>query len=265
MRYVILLLCAVLTIGVLLWGIAPRVFSYGTKDASFHTPQVFELIDSPEETLERQPPFSRGEQFVYTLNYKSLPLGSSTLTFEGERDLHGTPAYFITFTTQMPTIKDAEHIYADKETFLPLQVNRHIQKIAQFPTDITEQYDQDEFKVTIKKEGKFLSKTFTIKKETPIHNAILLTYYYRTLDPIDKDHVYHIALPTTEFKVSYEGTQEISTGIGTQEAHVFSSVPSRFKVWLSADDKRVPLRIENEGAMGYSLVLDSIVEETPAP
>lgn len=217
-----------------------------------------------EEPAGGAVPFTRGEQFTYTVNYKSLPLGTSVLTFNGEKELEGHPAYEVSFVTNMPTIKDSELIYADTKSFLPLRVTRHIEKVANFPTHIVETYNQKKFNVTIKKEGKFLSKTFTIRKEMPIHNAILLTYYYRTLDPIEADHSMEVSLPTARFQITYEGTEEIRTGIGTYQAHVFSSIPPKFKVWLSTDARRIPLKIENAGTMtGYSLILSSMESPTP--
>ncbi len=243
--------------------LAANVPSAETETAPAKTLQekVPEILQEPHSSPT---PFTRGEQFTYAVHYKSLRLGTSVLTFNGEKKLRGQPAYEVSFVTNMPTIKDSELIYADTENFLPLKVTRHIEKVANFPTHIVETYNQDTFNVTIKKKGKFLSKTFTIKKDMPIHNAILLTYYYRTVNPIEEDHTLDVTLPTARFQITYEGTEDVRTGLGTQQAHVFSSIPAKFKVWLSTDERRVPLKIENAGAMtGYSLILDSIDTVTP--
>ena len=136
MRYFYLSFCILIVLVILILGITPSGVASGKKESSPLETTLFEFLDTPADK-EVSLPFTQGEQFIYTVNYKSLPLGNSTLTFKGERELDGAPAYFITFVTDMPTVKDAEGIYADKETFLPLQVNRYIQKMAQFPTEIT--------------------------------------------------------------------------------------------------------------------------------
>ena len=203
-------------------------------------------------------PFSKEEQLTYDVYYKKLKVGKSVLTFHGEEEINGKKTYHITFYTKVPGLQDIEEIYADQQTFLPLKVSRQIDQIGSFRTRITEEYDQEAFVVIIKKQGKFFSKEFTIEKKAPIHNAILLPYYYRTKPVVTGDEKFKVTLPTADFDVVFKGKETISTYLGEYSAHVFSSIPAKFSFWLSADKRRVPLKIKSLTIQGYSLKIRSI-------
>jgi len=203
-------------------------------------------------------PFKNGERFTYEVRYNEIKVGRSTLTFNGEKDLDGQKVYHITFFTKIPSLKDTEEIYADKKTFLPIEVHRRIKKKIGFSDTRIEKYDQENFRVDISSNSKLRSRTFSIERDSPIHNAILLAYYYRLKEVFDKNEKVRINLPTTEFEVMFKGIEMLKTPLGEYSAYVFTSDPPKFKLWLSADEKRIPLKIENPGTLGYSLVIKSI-------
>lgn len=203
-------------------------------------------------------PFSKGEKFIYDVRYKGLKVGSSVLTFHGEKDLGAKKAYHITFSTNIPSLKDTEELYADKDTFLPIEVHRTLKKRLGFGDRIKEVYDQENFRVDISSKSKLRKKNFSIQKDSPIHNAILLAYYYRTQDTFNKGDKFDISLPTFDFEVTFNGIEEIKTPLGKFQAYAFTSDPPKFRLWLSADEKRIPLKIHNPSVLGYSLVIKSI-------
>lgn len=203
-------------------------------------------------------PFSKGERLTYEVRYKGLKVGESILTFHGEEVMDNKRVYHITFFTKLPAVKDIEELYAQKSSFLPLEVHRTIKKVETFTERIKEKYDQKDFRVDIKKRARFFSQKFSIKKDSPIHNAILLTYYYRTREAFNQNEKFKVNLPTAEFELMFEGIESVKTPLGEYHAYVFSGRPSGFKFWLSADDKRIPLKIKNPSTLGYSLVIKSI-------
>jgi hypothetical protein len=203
-------------------------------------------------------PFKKGEKITFDVKYKNIKTGSSTLTFNGIKVLNGREVYSADFVTQLPAMTDREELYADKITFLPVEVHREIKKIKAFTTEMTEKYDQEAFRVDIIKKSTFLTKKLSIQKDAPIHNAILLTYFFRMKERFDKDETLRVTFPTAEFTIGFEGEETISTPLGEHTAYVFNSDPSKFKFWLSADEQRTPLKIENPGALGYSLVIRSV-------
>lgn len=214
-----------------------------------------EAVNAEDEDLPL--PFKKGERLIYDLKYKMVKIGKSVLTFQGEEVLGNKEVYHITFFTKIPGLKDIEELYAEKNTFLPLEVHRTIKKAMLFTERIREEYAPEDFRVDIEKKS-FFSKTFSIKKDSPIHNAILLIYYYRTREDFNQNEKSKVNLPTAEFELTFKGIETIKTPLGKYRAYAFSSYPSKFKFWLSADSKRIPLKIENPSLMGYSLVIKSI-------
>ncbi len=212
----------------------------------------------PEEQNAPGLPFESGEQFTYEVRYKGAKIGKSTLAFQGERLLGDKKVYYVTFNTRIPSLKDNEDIYADTDTFLPVEVHRTIKKKIGFDDKIKEVYDQKNFRVDIFSKSKLRSKELSIEKDSPIHNAILLVYYYRSKKDFDKSEKLKINLPTFDFEVAFDGIETVKTKLGKYRAYVFTSEPPKFKFWLSADERRIPLKIKNPGSLGYSLILKSI-------
>ena len=209
------------------------------------------------DSKDLAPPFKDGERLTYEVRYNGVKVGRSILTFNGEKDMEGKPAYHITFFTKIPSLKDTEEIYADKDTFLPIEVHRKVNKKIGFSDRIIEKYDQENFKVDISSKSKLRSKSFSIQKDAPIHNAILLSYYYRAKESFDENERIKVSLPTMDFEVMFKGMETIETPLGEYESYAFMSDPPKFKLWLSTDKKRIPLKIKNPGTLGYSLVLKS--------
>ena len=172
--------------------------------------------------------------------------------------IDGKDLYHITSCTDLHAFKDIEDIYAYKETFLPFRVSRLIKRSGGFSTRIEEEYDQDTFRIKIRKMRKFFPRKTTIERDCPIYNAILLPYYYRTKPLIKKGNRFKITLPTTDFDIVLKGKETVSTRLGKYPAHVFTSIPSNFTFWLSTDKKRIPLKIESDNMLGYSFVINSI-------
>jgi hypothetical protein len=203
-------------------------------------------------------PFKIGERLIYEVRYKNIAIGESILTFHGERKLQDKNVYYVTFSTKVPSFKDEEELYADINTFLPVEVRRKIKKTVGFDDRITEQYDQSNFKVDIKNRSKLRKKNTSIQKSSPLHNSILLTYYYRTIKDFKKGELLNMNLPTISLDVSFHAVEEVGVPLGKFSAYVFTSNPPKFKLWLSQDEKRLPLKIENPGTLGYSLVLKEV-------
>jgi hypothetical protein len=211
-----------------------------------------------EKTDDFEPMFLKGEQLKYDVYYAGLKAGESVLTFYGERDLNGEAVYYITFSTELPFFKDYEDIYASKGTFLPVKINRKIIKLGGLSTEhIEERYDQDNFTVSISKGRNGPENNILITKDAPIHNAILLPYYYRANPHISGKGVLKILLPTQEFNIKVSGQEEIETPSGKYLADVFASEPSKFTFYLSKDSERLPLKITSHTALNYTLILNS--------
>ncbi len=211
--------------------------------------------NSQSEAMAADLPFKKGEKLVYDLYSVGIRAGKSVLVFNGEEVLDGQKVYYISFSTESPFFKDYEEIYAEKETFLPIKIKRHIKKLGGFSETIEEEYDQSDFTVDITKKSTFSSNKITIKKDSPIYNAILLTYYCRANPHVDISNM-RIVLPTLDFYINMSGEETIETPFGKYSVDVFSSKPLKFTFYLSKDKNRVPIKIESHTALNYSMILN---------
>lgn len=218
-----------------------------------HTVEILDYFK-----IEPSLPFSKGERLTYEVRYNKLKAGESILTFHGEEDLDNKKVYHISFSTKLAAIEDIEELYGDKESFLPQEVQRVVKRFGGFNTSIKEKYDQENFRVDIKGKNRLISREFSIKKSSPIHNAILLAYYYRTKKDFSKSERFKVNLPTAEFELVFKGKELVETPLGKYTAYIFTSNPEKFNLWLSADERRIPLKIQNLGALGYSLVIKAV-------
>lgn len=229
------------------------LFFYTTNETIFSAD-----TDGLKRNVNKKPLFLEGERLVYDVYYKKLKIGESVLVFHGEKEMDGIPTYHITFSTTLPGFQDMEDIYAYKETFLPLRVNRSIKRATLFPLKVQEEYDQSAYNVRIKQQGRLLSKEFTIQKDAPIHNTILLPYYYRTKPLIVEGEKIKITLPTADYEIFLEEKKAVTIPSGEYSVYVFKSDPPKFTFWLSTDEKKIPVKVEGHTALGYSLILRSI-------
>lgn len=206
-------------------------------------------------------PFLPGEKIIYSVYYGKVKLGRAKLVFQGEKETGKIKAYLITFDTCTPYFKDFEQIFADEDSLLPVKVIRKIKKPANFDTNIEEVYDQDNYRINIVKRGALLSKKISINKDSSIDNAILISYYYRTLDNYSGVKDVPVNLPTKKFNLNFKGKEVVDTGAGKFSAFVFEGDPYPFRLWLRDSPDRVPLKIELSGIMDYSLVCKEIINE----
>jgi hypothetical protein len=224
----------------------------------FYDIQLYSLNkNSQAETMIADLPFKKGEKLVYDLYSAGIRVGKSVLIFNGEKELDGQKVYHISFSTELPFFKDYEEIYADKETFLPIKIKRRIKKIGGFSETIEEEYDQSDFTVDITRKSTFSSNKITIKKDSPVYNAILLTYYYRANPYIADINNFRAVLPTLDFYINMSGEETVETLSGKYIVDVFSSKPPKFTFYLSKDKNRVPIKIKSHTALNYSMILNS--------
>jgi len=220
--------------------------------------QIYSLNKNLQaETVLTGLPFEKGEKLVYDFYSAGIKAGKSVLIFNGEEELDGQKVYHISFSTELPFFKDYEEIYADKETFLPIKIKRRIKKLGGFSETIEEEYDQSNFTVDITKKSTFSSNKVTLKKDSPIYNAILLTYYCRANPNIADMGNFRIVLPTLDFYINMSGEETIETPSGKYSVDVFLSKPPKFSFYLSKDKNRVPVKIKSHTALNYSMVLSS--------
>lgn len=245
-----------------LFSVRKRAYPGKTEENLFpSSPLNSKLIQEPIPIEKEKPQNSFSipsqEKLIYDIFYKGIKLGEATLIFHGETRMGSLPVYYVTFYTNTFYFKDLEEIFATKD-FLPLKIKRTIEKLPHFTTLIKEDYDQNNFRIKIKKKSLILTRNFTIEKDKKIHNAILLSYYYRTKNNFKKDKEFYVNLPTLNFKIIFKGEKELTTPLGKFLAYEFISKPPKFRLYIAKNKNRLPLKIENPQLWGYSLVLKKV-------
>jgi hypothetical protein len=94
-----------------------------------------------------------------------------------------------------------------------------------------------------------------IKKNEPIHNAVLLPYYIRRIPVLETGQIIIANLPTRRLEIKLVSQEEIKVPAGIFQAYHFSSTPKQIDIWISADERRIPVKIEGAGLLGYSVVM----------
>lgn len=195
-----------------------------------------------------------GEKITYYVRLGRLNLGKAVFKQLPNAELRGRSVNLITFETRLARFSDLERIYSDPESFLPLRVERYVSTWP-FPEKIIEDYDQGKFVLVIKKFKRNRQEETVIKKESVINNAILLPYYVRDMAKLEVGYNLIAALPAQEFIIELVAIEEIKVPAGRFMAYRFESRPKKFVVWISADERRIPVKINGTIGLGYSLVM----------
>lgn len=194
-----------------------------------------------------------GEKIRYEIKLGKLSVGESTFENRGRIPLQGRDAVRVVFQTRLPRFTDTETIYAHAQSFLPLRVERDV---AMWPKRerIVEEYDQQAFRLSITKAG---ARTTVIEKSRSLHNAILLPYQVRCFGSLEPGWKMQVTLPTQEFEIELKRIEDVRVPAGVFRCYYFESTPERFAIWVSADERRLPVKIKGSGGIGYTMMMKS--------
>jgi len=213
------------------------------------------------KTTEVDCPF-KGEKITYDIKMGGINLGKAVFQYMASAEIKGKLLSKASFETNLARFKDTEIIYSDPQTFLPVKIDRDI--VNWFNKEkITEDYDQDNFRVTITKyKGKKQDK-LVIQRDSAIQNAILLPHSVRRVAKFDPGYVFPVNLPNRKLQMKLVSLEDIKTEGGTFKAYHFESLPKQIEIWISADKNRIPIKMQGVGAFGYLLVLKEYACKPP--
>ncbi len=195
-----------------------------------------------------------GEKITYNVKLGKLYLGKARFNNIANVQLDGRLLNVMTVETKLTQFTDMEKIYSDLDTLLPVRVERDI--LNWFVREkITEDYDQNNFTVTIIKNKGAGQEKLVIKKDSHIHNAVLLPYYVRRIPRLDVGGIIITNLPTRRLEIKLVSIEDIKVPAGTFKAYHFKSTPKQIEIWISTDVRRIPLKIQGSGLFGYSMVM----------
>ena len=213
----------------------------------------------PEEAPVPQAPEFLGEKIGYDVRFKGLSIGKAYFSYEAVTKLNGKPALLMTMTTKLARFYDKETIYGDPATFLPMRVERSIVNLLS-KEKITEQYDQEKFKVSITKHKGGKTQTLEYQKDAPVQNPILLPHHVRQKADLAVGSRFTVVLPTRTFEIALSNIENVTTPAGTFKAYHFQSCPPQIEIWMTADARKIPVKLRGTGVLGYVMVMEKYHE-----
>jgi len=195
-----------------------------------------------------------GEVIIYDVQLGRMNVGKAIFRHLPKTELKGKAVNLMTFETKLARFSDVEKIYSDPDTFLPIKIERYVSTWPQ-PERITEDYNQRDFVLSIKKSKGKREENIRIKKDGFIHNAILLPYYVRNTATLAIGYSMLARLPTQEFRIKLIEKESVTVPSGKFIAYHFESTPKKFEVWITADERRIPIKIKGASGIGYTLVM----------
>lgn len=213
--------------------------------------------------------FNSGEKFKFRIHYGFVNAGYATLelkeaTYNNKTVFHAKGYGYTTGMTKMFfKVKDDYQSYFDKQTGKPFKYIRKINE-GGYTKDQEGYFNQVDHTVFVKDNESKSQKRIVVTDK--VQDIVSSFYYLRNhpaINNIQKGE--HISIDMffddeiSKFKLKYLGKENIKTKFGTitslkfrpfvQSGRVFKEEES-LTVWVSADENKIPLRIEADLAVG---------------
>jgi len=199
-------------------------------------------------------PFEPGETVTFGVYSNGiLKVGSGRLALKAPVREKNEIFQCVDFRVTSFSVNDHEMILGKEDFTSPVRVTRDIRVFGR-DEDIVERYSADGRRVVIeKKVGGHDPEKVLIESELPLDNVLLLIYRLRRDPALSVGREYAIRLPTTVFKLVVKEKKPIRVPLGRFDAFYIESIPKKYRIWLSADSRRMPLRIQGlvAGGMVY--------------
>ncbi len=195
-----------------------------------------------------------GERLIYDIKLGKIRLGEARYSHNESVEINGKLLTSMEFVTKVANFNDTETIYTDPKTFLPVKIERNITNWLS-KERITENYNQEEYILTINKTVGSKNEELIIKKDSPIHNAILLPQYVRRVPKLNIGRILIANLPKGRYEIRLVSIENVTVPAGIFKAYYFKTNPEQIEIWISADERRIPIKIRNCDKIGYSMVL----------
>lgn len=243
-KKIILETVLVMVIGLLLFIYLFPCFAYNLFSRNNGQDSTFAVaISQRADKSEAQPPFRNGETINYEVRLHSFKIGRAQLTYQGVVRMKAGSAFLIMFLTDVANFYDLERIYANVSTFNPFLVERQL-SFFRNKERIEEDYASQLNSVRITKYKKTKGKTRVISSDRAFQHVISSLYYLRALKGLGIGQQLSLNLPLAKVKFIVKRIEEIKVPAGRFKAFYIESMPRKYKIWLSADEKKLPLRAE---------------------
>ena len=211
-------------------------------------------------------PFKPGEKLIYEGNWNKIPAGELTLEVLPRKTINGIESYHFAMITKTNStvdliykIRDRQDSYVDAGMTKSIFYSKKTE--SKHPRDVHVNFDWTKQEATYTNFGK---KKPPVKILPGTFDPLALLYIIR-LQNLKENSKIHI--PLTDGKSSYEikaivGKKDIITIEGkrynvveitpdmemsdTLKTVTKKKAPPQFKMWVTADEKKIPLRIRSK-------------------
>ena len=191
---------------------------------------------------------STGETLKYAIKKLRMKVGEAEFVFTGPAKKNDQDVLFLTFRSKGFQFNDEEKLFLDPATYRPLFVDRDINLFGKVEK-ISEVYAKDIGSVKITKTTKSGKEEQVISKSSPLENIYGFIYHYRQSGSFKTGERINLNLPTKNVVMRVKSNVQLKLNGKVYGAYYLESDGGEYKVWFSADDKKIPLRIE--GAIGF--------------
>lgn len=200
---------------------------------------------------EIQTVFKPSETIKFGVYSSGIRVGSGKISYSGVVDLAAQKSQNIILQVSTFSLLDREAVYASMDFSKPLRVERYVRFLGKTEV-IEEDYIDNAKALQIKKTvNKGEPSIATMRSEESFSNVLALLYWLRNDKDMKKGKSYRVTLPTHKLEFIVKDDQyRIKVPLGRFESFYIESVPPKFKIWLSKDDKRIPVRIQGLVSVG---------------
>lgn len=210
-------------------------------------------------------PFQVGEELRYDISWGFIPAGEGTIQIPDLSRKDG--AFHIVTTARSNAFVDTFYKVRNRiETFLDVSNDcsvgyKKIQHEGTHNRDVNLIFDHDNNQVTLMKNGEVKN---TLRVPAGIHDPLSAIYYLRTVTDWENEPVLNVTdgNKTYQVRVRILGKEDVETPIGffktikvepvvdDMEIIFDKKKNGKLYIWLTDDEKKVPVKMKSELAIG---------------
>ncbi|MDP6339124.1 MAG: DUF3108 domain-containing protein [Candidatus Marinimicrobia bacterium] len=216
-------------------------------------------------SFSKDVPFKTGESLKYSAEFNLFPVGQAELYVSGIEEINGNETYHVSFSAQTRglasrifKIRDQIDIWMDKEEFFTHRLKKNINE-GSYKKSVDVHFDYD----------KSVARTGTkeVKIDFKARDPFSMFYYLRTIPLKEKEVMSFSSFEgrkIVHYNLQMTGKEVISSPAGTFACKVvrpFKEKKNLFKnsgdmqIWLSDDEKRLPVKIHIKMKFGSMTLL----------
>jgi len=216
-----------------------------------HAEEVLPLSEQP--TLDSSP-FRLGERLIFKAKVLGIPAGWQILQTLSVERIDGRDVIHVKSTSQTNDFfskiyyfRDSRESYIDPEAFRPILYKKEIVD-RKFRAHVEIDFDSDDGIAVMKEKG----KTMRIEVPPDVQDELSMLFLVRAkaIEP-GKPYAFPLLLrkKVRMITVRMTGAETVKTVLGKVRTIVLCS-SSGHKLWLTDDDRRIPVKIEARTKLG---------------